>query len=174
MIELTDCPLFRGMDAPTAAAIAKVFLRKQVEFDEVLFRQGAPGNSLVVVLEGLFELVREADGGELHLADVQPGRVLGLTSLIDPGPRTATLRAMEDGVVAVLDQATFQQLWSAQGDAAAKLHFQIALIAIEEVRSANRKLIELLDEPLHERVPDHVRPLLAVLDSRVYQAGSFS
>ncbi|MCP4804458.1 MAG: cyclic nucleotide-binding domain-containing protein [Proteobacteria bacterium] len=174
MLELTDCALFRGMDDATAQAIAKVFLRKTVEFDEVLFRQGAEGNSLVVILEGLFELVQEADGGELHLADVQPGRVLGLTSLIDPGPRTATLRAMEDGQVAVLDRATFNQLWQAEGDAAARLHFQIALIAIEEVRSANRKLIELLDAPLHERVPEHVGPLLTVLDSRIYQAGSFS
>lgn len=174
MFELTECALFRGMEPKTAAAIAQVFLKKTVEFDEVLFRQGSEGNSLVVVLEGLFELVQDSDGGEIHLADVQPGRVLGLTSLVDPGPRTATLRALEDGTVAVLDRATFQRLWEAEGDTAARLHFQLSLIAIEELRSANRKLLELLDEPLHERVPDHVQALLAVLDSRIYQAGSLS
>ena len=125
------------------------------------------------MLDGLFELVQATEGGEIHLADVQPGRVIGLTSLIDPGPRTATLRAMDDGVVAVLDAVTFQKLWSAQGDAAAKLHYQLALIAIEEVRSANRKLMELLDAPLPERVPEHVRRLLPALDSKIYQAGSF-
>ena len=73
----------------------------------------------------------------------------------------------------MLDAVTFQKLWSAQGDAAAKLHYQLALIAIEEVRSANRKLMELLDAPLPERVPEHVRRLLPALDSKIYQAGSF-
>ena len=173
MIELKDCHLFRGMDERVLSTIATVFLRVDVEFGQTLFAQGAEGTSLVIVLDGLFELVQDTEGGEIHLADVQPGRVIGLTSLIDPGPRTATLRAMEDGAVAVLDRATFQRLWSAQGDAAASLHYQLALIAIEEVRSANRKLLELLQEPLPERVPDHVKPLLPALDTKIYQAGSF-
>ena len=173
MIDIRDCGLFRGMDERTVTAIAEVFLRVDVEAGETLFEQGAQGTSLVVVLDGLFELVQESEGGEIHLADVQPGRVIGLTSLVDPGPRTATLRAMDDGAVAVLDEATFRRLWSAQGDAAAKLHYQLALIAIEEVRSANRKLIELLDTPLAERAPERVQALLPALDHKIYQAGSF-
>jgi len=173
MLDLADCHLFRGMEPRHVEAITGFFLRVDVEYGRTLFKQGDAGTSLVIALDGLLELVQDSEGGEIHLADVQPGRVIGLTSLIDPGPRTATLRAMEDCTVAVLDQPTFQKLWSAEGDAAAKLHFQIALIAIEEVRSANRKLIELLDEPLPERVPDSVRPLLPALDAKIFQAGSF-
>ncbi len=165
MISLQDAPLFKGLDADTAATLAGTFLATAVGAGEVVFRQGQDGNALVVVLDGLFELVRDGgDGEEIHLADIQPGRVLGLPSLVDPGPRTATLRALEDGGVAILDQATFSTLWEAQGDVAAKLHYQVAVIAIGELRSAHRKLLETLDTPLD------APPLLRQL---VYQSSAY-
>lgn len=163
MIELTDVPLFKGLDEATTEAIAGVFLNTRVDADTVVFHQGDQGNALVVVLEGLFELVRvDADGNEIHLADVEPGRVLGLTSLVDPGPRTATLRALEDGELAVLDRDTFMKLWEAQGDAAAQLHVQLAVIAIGELRSAYRKLMDTLSVPLAAEAPLHQRIYEAV------------
>jgi CRP/FNR family cyclic AMP-dependent transcriptional regulator len=152
VIELTDCSLFKGMDERTAGAIAEVFVRARFEAGDVLFHEGAEGKALVVVLEGLLELTQRGTSGEIHLADVEPGRVLGLTSLVDPGPRTASLRALDDGEVAVLDRATFNKLWQAQGDAAAKLHLQLARVAIQELRSADRKLSELLEEPMEPRL----------------------
>ena len=165
MIRLEDAPLFKGLEPETAAAISGIFITSRVETGEVVFTQGKQGNALVVVLEGIFELVRHGeDGQEIHLADVEPGRVLGLTSLVDPGPRTATLRALDDGELAVLDRDTFMKLWDAQGDAAAQLHFQLAVIAIGELRSAYRKLMETVAYPLE--VP-------AGLHDRIYQAGLY-
>ena len=165
MIELKDVPLFKGLDDATTEAIAGIFLTTRVDADSVVFHQGDQGNALVVVLEGLFELVGvDADGGEIHLADVEPGRVLGMTSLVDPGPRTATLRALEDGELAVLDRDTFMKLWDAQGDAAAQLHVQLAIIAIGELRSAYRKLMDTLAVPL--QADDILHP-------RIYEAGPY-
>ncbi len=165
MIELRDIPLFKGLDEATTEAIAGVFLTTRIDAGSVVFHQGDQGNALVVVLEGLFELVQvDDDGGEIHLADVEPGRVLGLTSLVDPGPRTATLRALEDGELAVLDRATFMKLWDAQGDAAAQLHVQLAVIGIGELRSAYRKLMDTLSAPLE--APDR-------LQQRIYEAGPY-
>jgi CRP/FNR family cyclic AMP-dependent transcriptional regulator len=147
MMELVDVPIFRGLEPHIAQSIASVFTRRGVTAGEQLFRQGDPGDAIIVVLDGLFELIQDETGEEVHLADVGTGRVVGLISLIDPGPRTATLRALEDGEVAILDSVTFQKLWDAQGDAAARLHFQLALATVHELRSAHRKLIELLDLP---------------------------
>ncbi len=162
---LEDSALFKGLEPQVAGAIAQVFLRCPVEAGEVVFTQGKQGTALVVVTEGLFELIREGDGQEIHLADVQPGRVLGLTSLVDPGPRTATLRALEDGEVAVLDRETFMKLWDAQGDAAAQLHRALAVIAIGELRSAYRKLTDTLETPL--QTSDELR-------ERIYRSSLYS
>ncbi|MCB9761495.1 MAG: cyclic nucleotide-binding domain-containing protein [Alphaproteobacteria bacterium] len=172
MIDLLDVPLFRGLDPATARAVAAVFARRTLEPMECLFHQGDQGDSLVVVLDGLLELVQDDSGEDVHLADVGPGRVLGLVSLVDPGPRTATLRALDDAEVAVLDQPTFRKLWDAQGDAAARLHFQLALASIHELRSGHRKLLELLYEPLRDRMPPSDADV-AKVQARVYQAGFF-
>ncbi|MCB9742969.1 MAG: cyclic nucleotide-binding domain-containing protein [Alphaproteobacteria bacterium] len=173
MIDLVDVPLFRGLDPSAAQAVAAVFEYNKVPAGEVLFRQGEDGRSLVVVLDGLFELVQDDSGEDVHLADVGPGRVLGMVSLIDPGPRTATMRALEDATVAQLGLETFKKLWDAQGDAAAALHHQLALAAVHELRSAQRKLIELLDLPLADRLQPELGPLAAFIQSRAYQAGFF-
>lgn len=173
MIDLIDVPLFRGLDPSAAQAVAAVFVEQALEPGEVLFRQGEPGDSLVVVLDGLFELVQDDSGEDVHLADVGPGRALGIVSLVDPGPRTATMRALDDSRVASLDQATFKKLWEAQGDAAAALHYQMALASVHELRSGHRKLLELLETPLAERVSPELRPLVPFIQARAYPAGFF-
>lgn len=162
MIDLLDVPLFRGLEPEVAEAVASVFTRRRLEAGDCLFRQGDRGDSLVIVLDGLFELIQDDTGEELHLADVPVGRILGLVSLVDPGPRTATLRALEDGEVAVLDQNTFNKLWDSQGDAAARLHHQLCQATVHELRSAERKLLELLNAPVHEQLPAGLAPELAM------------
>lgn len=166
-MDLLDTPLLRGLEPEAAQAVAAVFTRRALPAGEILFRQGHRGDSLVIVLDGLFELIQDDTGEELHLADVQEGRILGLVSLVDPGPRTATLRALEDGEVAVLDQATFLKLWDAQGDAAARLHVQLTQATVHELHSAERKLLELLDQPVDTLLPPGLDPELA---QRVRQA----
>lgn len=170
MKDLLDVSLFRSLDPKVAEAIAGLFIRTRVEAGQVVFREGEQGHSLVVILDGLFELIHEGPDDGIHLADVQAGRLLGLVSLIDPGPRTATLRAMEDGEIAVLDQITFHKLWDADGDAAASLHFQMALVAIEELRSAQRKLGESLAQPLMVPQPE----LESLLRSAILKASETS
>jgi CRP-like cAMP-binding protein len=170
-MNLLDVSLFRSLEPQVATAIAGLFIRTSVQAGQVIFREGEQGHSLVVILDGLFELVHEGPGEGTHLADVQAGRLLGLVSLIDPGPRTATLRAMEDGEIAVLDQITFQKLWDADGDAAASLHHQMALVVIEELRSAQRKLCETLQVPLHFPQPE-LEPLLRTAILRASETSS--
>ncbi|MED5372998.1 MAG: cyclic nucleotide-binding domain-containing protein [Myxococcota bacterium] len=166
MMELRDVSLFNKLSPEVSEAVGARFVRSQVEEGQVVFREGEQGHSLVVILDGLFELLREGPAGDIHLADVGEGRVLGLVSLIDPGPRTATLRAMSDGEIAVLDQLTFNKLWEAEGDAAAAMHQQMAVASIGELRSAERRLAEQLREPLAIDEP----VLTSLLEMAVFKA----
>jgi len=62
---------------------------------EVLFEQGAEGDSLFAVLEGQIEFsVLSAHGRKLTLDLMGPGAVFGEISLFDPGPHTATVTAL--------------------------------------------------------------------------------
>ncbi|MGB7244953.1 MAG: Crp/Fnr family transcriptional regulator [Sulfitobacter sp.] len=63
---------------------------------DVLFEQGEAGDTLYAVFEGTLEFsVLSSDGRKLSLSVARPGALFGEIALFDPGPRTATVTALE-------------------------------------------------------------------------------
>lgn len=171
-MKLQDTELFRGLSVQEAVSLACCFVERSVRAEQVLFEEGDPGDAILVLLEGVYELSRAGTQGDVHLAYVEPGTVLGQVSLVDPGPRTGSLRALEDGRYASLDAETFDRLWTSDGQAAASIQLRLARVAVAELRSANRKLLELLTVPLQEATSPDVQRVLGVVDS-LWKAGIY-
>ena len=72
--------------------------RRTLEPGETLVEQGAPGDVLYLVLDGV--LAVEIDGDEI--AEIGPGAIVGEKALLEGGTRTATLRAQTRCRVAVI------------------------------------------------------------------------
>jgi CRP-like cAMP-binding protein len=72
--------------------------RRTLELDETLVEQGAPGEELYLVLDGV--LAVEIDGEEV--AEIGPGAIVGEKALLEGGRRTATLSARTRCRVAVI------------------------------------------------------------------------
>ena len=72
--------------------------RRALEPDETLVEQGAPGDELYLVLDGV--LVVDVDGEEV--AEIGPGAIVGERALLEGGARTATLRARTPARIAVI------------------------------------------------------------------------
>jgi hypothetical protein len=70
---------------------------RKLKADEVLVEQGAPGEDLYLLLDGV--LAVEVDGESV--GEVGPGAILGERALVEGGRRTATLRAITKARVAV-------------------------------------------------------------------------
>lgn len=73
-------------------------LAREVRLDpgEVLFEQGDEGEALYTVEEGTLEIsVLSEEGRKLTLDIIRPGAIVGEIALFDPGPRTATVTALE-------------------------------------------------------------------------------
>lgn len=63
---------------------------------QVLFEQGDDGDSIFAVTEGAIEIsVLSASGRKLALDMMRDGAIFGEIALFDPGPRTATVTAVE-------------------------------------------------------------------------------
>jgi hypothetical protein len=75
---------------------------RQLRQGERLFRQGEEGTSVVVVLDGVFEV--RVDGKVV--GEVGPGTVVGERAHLETGVRTAELRATTDARIAEVDAAT--------------------------------------------------------------------
>ncbi len=72
--------------------------RRALEPDETLVEQGAPGDELYLILDGV--LAVEIDGEEV--AEIGPGAIVGERALLEGGTRTATLSARTRSRVAVI------------------------------------------------------------------------
>lgn len=63
---------------------------------ELIVQQGAPGESLIVLLEGAATVYREtSDGSRAALAHLQAPTTLGEVTLFDGAPRTASVEAVQ-------------------------------------------------------------------------------
>jgi hypothetical protein len=72
--------------------------RRVLEPGEMLVEQGAPGDELYLILDGV--LAVEIDGEEV--AEIGPGAIVGERALLEGGSRTATLNARTRCRVAVI------------------------------------------------------------------------
>jgi Cyclic nucleotide-binding domain len=72
--------------------------RKRLSAGDTLVEQGAPGDELYLLLDGVLGV--EVDGEEV--AEVGPGAVLGERALLEGGTRKATLRASTPARVVVI------------------------------------------------------------------------
>jgi CRP-like cAMP-binding protein len=87
-----------ALDRLAAAASARTFPRGATVLEE-----GAPGGDIVVVGEGRLKVcTRSTEGDELIHRVVMTGDTFGEVSLFDPGPRSATVEALETSVVVVI------------------------------------------------------------------------
>jgi CRP/FNR family transcriptional regulator, cyclic AMP receptor protein len=64
---------------------------------QVVFTEGDPGDTLIVVLSGRVKVVvNSADGGELTLTVIGPGGVFGELGVADGGSRSASAETLEE------------------------------------------------------------------------------
>ena len=84
-----DDYLARGLSSKDLTAVHGLMTEVNVEPGHVLARQGATGHEFFVMLSGTASVDRDG----VHLADVGPGDSQGEISLLDGGPRTATITA---------------------------------------------------------------------------------
>ena len=95
----TDLPK-TGFLASASQELANLLnsVATDVELDEgeVLFEQGDPGDALYAILSGSLEFsILSREGRKLSLDVMRPGALFGEITLFDPGPRTATVTALE-------------------------------------------------------------------------------
>ncbi len=92
------------------------FLHKNTEWvylkrGESLFRQGDPGESLAVLISGrLLAAVQDNEGAERVVGEITQGELVGEMSILTNEPRTASVHALRDSLLAVLSNKTIEQI----------------------------------------------------------------
>lgn len=102
--------VFRDLDDGSLASIEKLFVEKRYMKDSVIFGQRDPGDALFVLAEGRVKVSLYGKGGrEVILSIFRPGDFFGEMSILDNEPRSASVVAVEDSSLLILERNAFRR-----------------------------------------------------------------
>jgi CRP-like cAMP-binding protein len=109
---LKGVELFHGLSEAELDQIVEIFQESSLGRGDLIAEQGEPGDTLFLVTEGFAEVIRGSDDeGSQVLVNLGKGQIIGEMSLVDKGPRSATVRALSSPTI--IQRATrqdFEQL----------------------------------------------------------------
>lgn len=131
--DLRKSPLFQGSSDEELRHLMEMAEPVSLRAEDVLIKQGEPGDSAYVVIKGEFE-VQKQTGQSLIKIDVRnAGDVVGEMALLSRAPRNATLIAKTDGEVLRIPQEAFESLLQSSTTAAmAVLHWVMSRLTQNE------------------------------------------
>lgn len=88
---------------------------------DALFREGDPSDFACLILEGSFEVRRNAGGDSVVLGELGPGDLTGEMGVLENLPRSATVVARTDACVEAIPAEAFAEWIAARPDAARRL-----------------------------------------------------
>jgi CRP-like cAMP-binding protein len=142
-------PFARLGDAECDALLTVLRARQGLPGD-VLFAQGDPGDSLMVIAEGaLIARVRRPSGLEVELARFGPGDIVGELAVVDAQPRSATLVAAERTIVYTLSREGLVTLAHMAPTVATTLLRSITATAVRRLRWTTNQIVRQLDGAQH-------------------------
>ena len=124
---LAQVPLFRACNKRDLRRIASLVDEVDVSQGKVLTRQGQPGWEFFVIVDGEAKATMRGH----RSAPLKRGAFFGEMSLLDGGPRSATVTAETDMRLLVLSSRSFSSL-------------------IDEVPSVGRRVLQVMAERLRE------------------------
>jgi diguanylate cyclase (GGDEF)-like protein len=105
---------------------------RTLEAGTTLWREGDPGEYVVLLLSGRLEVSHQTpDGEEIILRHLYPGSVVGEMAAVDGEPRSATVRAPGDSRVRLIPADGFRQFLKERPDVLEQLFW----LQLERVRS---------------------------------------
>ena len=110
-------------------------LGKIYQDTEIMVKQGEQGDCMFVIQEGLVEVVKEMDGGEVLLALRGTGEFFGEMAIFEREDRSATVRALGEARVLTIDKKNLLR----------RIHEDPSM-AFHLVQSMSTRIRELSDE----------------------------
>ncbi len=121
----------------------------------VLFREGDPGFDMFVIHSGRVQLSRRLRHQETVIATLPPGEFFGEMAIVNNRPRTATATVVEDSVLLVIDQRTFEAMIRGNAEIAVRIIRKLA----GRLDQANAQVEVLLLKDVNHRLAHYLRRL---------------
>jgi hypothetical protein len=132
-------PLFEGLGGEERVALEQAMTQRLYKRGEVILAAGTASDELMLILQGCASIVVDGTEGQpVRLAGVRRGAVIGEVGFLDGSPRSASVIAQEDVVVATLDRSSYDRLAQSHPPLLPKLVANIAVGLAARLRHTNR------------------------------------
>lgn len=144
---LDSIPLFSGIPAEELVSVLTAVRPRRVAPGEVVVREGEPGDTLYLIVQGTLRVsTRGQEGEDVALAALGVGDFFGEVALLTGRPRTATVSALTETELLALDRETVDRL--------RKLHPKIDASLTEFHRRRAELTVEALVERMLSKGPE--------------------
>jgi signal transduction histidine kinase len=143
--ELRRVPLFADLSEEDLEQLYRMAKTISIRPGELLFDEGAPGDTLYVILDGELEVTKRQGGKDVVLATRRAGEFIGEMSLLEQGPRSASVRTLRRSRLLVISQVAFQTLLSCSPSAHLRILRTVTsrLVSTESMLVQNEKMAAL-------------------------------
>jgi len=146
---LARTPLFAGVDRALLERLAAHASVRHYRRGQIIFSEGDPGGSLVVVASGLVKLVASSEGGaEMVVGVAEAHSAFGEITVVDGGQRTASAEVMAPTTALVLTRDMFFGVIRTEPDLAEAMLVRLA----QRLRATHETAADLMFLDLPARV----------------------
>ena len=172
---LTRTELFRKFNAGEFAAVFREMRKRPLAEGEVLFRQGDPGESMFISLEGLLTSSVNVRGeGDTKVGTIRAGQHFSEGSIFNGAGRVTTVTAGTEGLVYEIDKGSLMPLLDVRQDLREQLEedYEAQSRRIKESRKAAKKKKAAESEPKKKKSP--VQKVMQTLFTGIFDGGAES
>ena len=152
---LAQVKLFSDLEGAERAAVERDCTWRRYRPGERVFERGSQSSEVFFVIEGALNVVSfSPTGREITFAEVGPGETVGELAAIDGQPRSASVVATGDSLLAILPAEAFIALLKRHGEIAFRLLQRLSgivrkgtdqVIHVSSVAATKRVYVELLN-----------------------------
>jgi len=147
------------------ASIAKLGEARKYNIDETIVYAGDSGHEMFIILKGKVGiLINSIDGFPIKVAELGPGDFFGEMSLLEGMPRSATVEALEDCIVLVINENNFEKIIAQQPS----LAYRIMKGMSSRIRKQNEEISKLKQGEAGESQASEVSSSVKILDDSIF------
>ena len=133
-ILLKSVNLFQKIPGNVLSKIAQISSELHLEKNDIIFKEGEPGDSLFVIISGKIDIIKNNQ----TIANLEKGNCIGEMSLLDHEPRSADAISNGDTTLLKIDQDGFFELMAGNSE----IMKQIVKMLTKRLRQTNKKLTD--------------------------------
>jgi CRP/FNR family transcriptional regulator, cyclic AMP receptor protein len=110
---------------------------------DTIIHENEPNGHLYLVLKGTVEVLKSSEHGVQHMAEIGVSGSLGEMSIFDPGPSSATVKAVTEVEVWRTTQDQLDRMHEVRPKVAFRLVSRICQVLAHRLRKLNEKFIDV-------------------------------